>query len=628
MLQMLLNFLFNVVSQSSLQALPWALVAACVLGGTQFLSRRNVRSAAKFAGSGFLVTYLVVKFFAYMAMPAHVGFLLGQTWPLIFTAAIIAGISACGFLRDDDEYGSRSWDRDDRKKGVTDSDRKSQAATRGLFIGVGAIVLVVLALVVVSLLNRIGDGTVKRYSTLSNIAVAQKSQTMPQTDQKHIVMVTRSMAAGIGKQYISKGGRDAGISNLGSMYKTDENHYTIQSVKGHLYWIAPLIYANDWQQFTIGGVHEYVSPGFIAVDAENPDGTPLVKLGYKIHYSPDAWFQYDVNRHAYTNGFSSGDLNDATFEVNDDWQPFYTISYSKPAFINTGDQVHLVLVVDAQSGKIESYKLGEQPAWVDRVIPQSMASWYVNNWGKYNDQNAGWWNPSGQNQMKSEGDPELVYNNVDEPVWLFPMQSNNASDNSATGVVLYNTRTQKGAFYPSVAITAVGSSVTDAFQNSSLNLKHYTVASIQLYQINGRPTWVGIYSQPGGQSTFAAIGLLDAGIQVNPANVTFALDKGSALSAYASWIATGDNNGGPVSSQGDPSKEIHGKIARVSWTVINGSPTYFFSIVGDKHTYTASLKANGSLPLVRDGDEVTFSYLDTTQGVVPVKELTDNTIGR
>ena len=67
------------------------------------------------------------------------------------------------------------------------------------------------------------------------------STTLPPTNVDHIVLVTQDVAAYLGQQALASGGQ-----NLGSLYQTKSEEYTLQSVRGHLYWIAPLVYNNVW----------------------------------------------------------------------------------------------------------------------------------------------------------------------------------------------------------------------------------------------------------------------------------------------------------------------------------------------------------------------------------------------
>src|SRR5260221_13723302 len=112
-------------------------------------------------------------------------------------------------------------------------------------------------------------------------------------------------------------------------------------------------------------------------------------------------------------------------------------------------------------------------------------------------------------QKTPASDPELLYNNVDQPVWLIPMTSSSTNDQSSTGVFLFDTHKNEGHFYP-LAGLGIGSNVQRTFKSSSKNIRNYNVASIQLYQIYGTTTWVAIYVQSSGNGGFQSVVVIDA----------------------------------------------------------------------------------------------------------------------
>ena len=281
----------------------------------------------------------------------------------------------------------------------------------------------------------------------------------------------------------------------------------------------------------------------------------------------------------YLSGYTNGNLLDPTLEVNDSWKPYFTISLMQPSRGFTGDLLSQVLLVDPVSGDIQSFAPQDVPSWVDRVMPASTVTDYLTWWGKY--ENAPWFNPSGSGQQSPSGDPELVYNDVDQPVWLVPMTSSSGGDNSSTGIFLFNTRANEAKFYPLSGL-AVGDTVTNAFQSNPHNIRNYSVSSVQLYSIYGEPTWVAIFVQSASiGSTFQAVGFLDAR-DVQGANVQMESSRDAALSDYNGWLASHGNsamavlprtaprsrcrassNASPPSRRATPPCTISGSRARV-----------------------------------------------------------------
>lgn len=457
------------------------------------------------------------------------------------------------------------------------------------------------------------DPNVKALAAIPHIISVPASQPLPPTNVDHIVLVTQGVASYLGQQTLAASGQ-----NLGSIYHTEQSEYTLQSVRGHLYWIAPLVYNNVW-----ANLGNWQSPGYVVVDAEDPNNAPKLRTGYHLRYLPDALFNQDLLRHVYLSGYVNGNLADPTLEVDDDWRPYFTISLMQPTRGFTGEVVKRVLVVDSQTGAIANDAPSAVPAWVDRIIPADSVDEYLTWWGKY--ARAGWFNPSGQNQQKpATSTPELVYNQADQPVWLEPMTSSAASDNSSTGVMLFDTRDMTGRFYPLTGI-GVTNNVISVFKSNPNNIRNYEVGTVQLYQIYNEPTWVATFVQtnPYGAS-YQAMGIVDARHLLG-SNVIMAPNKSDALAAYAQYLA--DNNiTGPGATPTGQQVTLTGKISRVSQTTERGAAVYFMTIEGQTRIFKAGLALSPELPLAQPGDTVTLTFLDTGQNVVTLTSFSDQSI--
>jgi hypothetical protein len=340
-----------------------------------------------------------------------------------------------------------------------------------------------------------------------------------------------------------------------------------------------------------------------------------------LRYLPDALLNQELLRHVYLSGYTYGDLADPTLEVDDSWTPYFTISLMQPTRGFTGEVVKRVLIVDPQSGAIQNFAPNQVPGWVDRIIPSDTVNQYLNWWGLYHS--APWFNPSGANQQAPAGNPELVYNNVDQPVWLVTMTSNSNNDNSSTGIVLFDTHDNSGKFYPLSGI-GTGDNVTQTFAGNPANLQHYDVGSVQLYQIFGEPTWVATFvkSNDSGQN-FAAVGIVDARHLTN-ANVIMASDKSQALAEYAQYLASANVSTG-VSPSGQQ-VTLDGKLTRISSATQNGSTIYYFTLDGQSKIFEAGIALSPKLPLAQPGDSVHITYLDTGESTVTLTSFDDYSI--
>ncbi|HLV97728.1 MAG TPA: hypothetical protein VKT82_03530 [Ktedonobacterales bacterium] len=614
-----------------------AAVIAILLIGRFTLGRRipvEWPRLARWAAITFVVNYLLSLFILYTAQPALTGPYGGwqwALWPLFLTSVfnlfsvgriLINRANALGqqpaFSRR--TPGNRTRIIDINPDGSANATDHTRGKVRAGIVGMGVVVLLLLIVNPIwTVATTWFDGNAKALAHIPMVTIESSKQSLPSTNTDHIVLVSQDVAAYKGQQVLGQTGQ-----NLGSTYHLEQDQYALQAVDQHLYWIAPLVYNNIFTNLSNSN-----TPGYVKVDAENPDAQAQLYTGSTecdgscaLHYVPGALFNQDLIRHVYLSGYTYGDLVDPTLEVNDSWKPYFTISLMQPSRGFTGELLDQVLLVDPLSGDIQSYAPQDVPSWVDRVMPSDTVSQYLTWWGQY--ENAPWFNPSGSGQQTPVGDPELVYNDVDKPVWLVPMTSSSGGDNSSTGVFLFSTRGNSAQFFPLSGL-AVGDTVTNAFESNPHNIRNYSVSSVQLYSIYGEPTWVAIFVQSASiGSTFQAVGFLDAR-DVQGANVQMESTRDAALADYSGWLASHGNTAGGPSQSGTP-KQMQGVVKRIAPVTQGNSTVYYIWIVGQSHIFTADLNLSPKLPLVQPGDTVTGTYLDTSETVEALQSFDDTSI--
>ena len=286
-----------------------------------------------------------------------------------------------------------------------------------------------------------------------------------------------------------------------------------------------------------------------------------------------------------------------------------------------GDVLSEVLNVDAHTGSIKKCQPQDVPGWADRVLPADTVSQYLDWWGLYHA--APWFNPSGMGQQTPASSPELLYNNVDQPVWLIPMTSSSANDQSSTGVFLFDTHKNEAHFYPLSGI-GIATNVKNTIQSTRANIRNYNVDSIQLYQLYGTPTWVAIFVQTTESGDiYQAVGLVDAR-NLNGSNVQFEPTLSQGLQDYQQWL-TQLGNGGNTPT-GGTKQTATGKVLRIS-SVQQGSNTiYYIQLQGQNVIFTANLTLSPKLPLVQPGDMIKGDYLNTGATVVNFTAFDDLSI--
>src|SRR6266487_2817648 len=542
----------------------------------------NPRRFFRWFASFFVINYLISLAILYFSEPAFTGPFGGWQW-LLWPLVISSIANLFAFARpalsviEEASAVSQGVPRSKRNAPTqlpADASRGAIAAGILGLIVAGVIGIVISGLIVV--FTTWFDSNAKALAAIPDVKI-ESSPKLPPTDPNHIVLVSPNVAVFKGQQVLASNGQ-----NYGSTYSIDPASYTLQSINHHLYYVGPLMYNNIFANFASS-----TTPGFIVVDAENPQAEPQLRTdkvqpGTSLAYLPGAIFNQDLLRHVYLNGYTYGKLVDPTLELDDNFHPYWTISLMQPSRGYTGDLLSEVLIVDAHTGVIKKYAPQDVPSWVDRVMPADTVSQYLSWWGLYHA--APWFNPSGMGQQTTASDPQLLYNNVDQPVWLIPMTSSSANDQSSTGVFLFDTHKNEAHFYP-LAGLGIGGNVQSTFQSNSKNIRNYNVASVQLYQIYGVPTWIAIYVQSSGNGGFQPVGVVDAR-NLNGSNVQYEPSLPQALQDYQQWL-TQQGNGGNTPA-GGTTQTVSGKVLRIS-SVQQGSNTiYYIQIKGLRFYYHRS----------------------------------------
>jgi hypothetical protein len=585
-------------------ALLWAFLAAAVGAGVAFTGgnrevnngygrdKKTIKasSGAILAGGlTFVVSLLAVRWLMYYGQPSFQGTWFGY-FPVILFSMLPAFVF--GML-----FGGHH-------------------TKRGWLITVGFAVVFFGVAGVHKVYSTWGPGNAQRYAALANIRIANADEKIPPTDPNQMVQVDKNIAAFKGQTALTSTSQ-----NLGSRYKIDPNSYVLQAVQGHRYWIAPLIFANSADDYWGPLMGNYsASPGYVVVDAQNPDRDAWVKLDFKMSLLKDGNFGQNLSRHLYQNGYNDGKFVEVKFEVDDNWQPHYIVSYAKNTFEGVGglviDKIIVVEVATAQP-KVSEYKLGEEPAWVERAMPLTLIEGYVNDWGYYNNTYAkenGWmvWFGFRKDESIKASEYDQNYTTDNHSVWVIPMTSVSGADHAVTGIVVYETTKNEAVFFPGVRGFNTGTTVKETIGGAPVFLgKSLSVDQVQLYSIYSELTWVAVITNPqGSMKGFAGIALLNAH-QQNAAEVVFAPNMGQALNQYRSQLARQRNGQGHV-SRASETKELQGKI--IGFGIVPGNMqqpnTWIIQVDGDARIFSVTRDSYAKIAMVKEGDNIAITYLE------------------
>lgn len=467
---------------------------------------------------------------------------------------------------------------------------------------------------------------------LSSLPKQFNSQDYPPTSDNHMVTVSDQNALFKANQAMGQI-----IPNTSDQVGTKFNLGTcvLQSVNGHMYYICDL---------KVSGNHNpQVVPGYIVVDAEDPNAAPQARFTYTdqttgkpvnlaLNYTPGAPGSHSMTRLLY-NWNRSVYFGDLTPEVDDNWRLYYTASLDTPAVRMQQSVPTAFITVDPQTGEIKRYALNQIPSWVDRVYSADMAKMMLNWWGQWGV--VPWSTQGSGGRYQVDGDVTLVYTDKG-PAWQALMTSLN-SDTSVSYVALMDTRSNNVRLYPAPVGLTVQSTATHAIETAGVNKRGLQPVNLALHEIYGELVWVAPLVASGtagtGPESSQGLAFLNA-TDPNGSSVIIGTDKADALSQLSAQIANGDNNNSPTATANK--KTITGTVSVVDKYDTGGQTYLVFMIKGDtNHLYRAQVvgdtAGNLEMALAKVGDTVTLTYLDNTSGapsqsgpsIVNVSSFTD-----
>jgi hypothetical protein len=411
-----------------------------------------------------------------------------------------------------------------------------------------------------------------------------------------IRVVDESLAYLLGEKILGSQPALGSQAHLGEFY--------IQKVNGKLFWIAPLEHSGFFKWLN----NKKGTTGYVMVSATNERDVKLVQeVNGKpifLKYQQEAYFQSNLHRYLYFNGYNTVGLTDFSFEIDDEGMPFWVVTKYKKQVGFSGNDATGVVVVNAQNGEIKEYNIKNTPAWVDRIQPISFIKDQLNDWGEYVK---GYWNFSNENKLQITEDLTLVYGKDNKSYWYTGITSV-GKDESAVGFVLVDTRTKQTTFYKQSGATefAAQSSAQGKVQEKGF------VASLPIpYNINNIPTYVMTLKDNGGLvKMYAMVSISDYTI-VGTGNT-----MREALTAYKTAF---NSSGNKINLDSKSAKKVvESTIIRIQNDVKNGNSFYYFTVKDYPNIFVGSSQISNQLPITAIGDLVKISFDIDTEEIVDV----------
>lgn len=392
---------------------------------------------------------------------------------------------------------------------------------------------------------------------------------------------------------------------LGS--QVELGHFCIQKVGNDLYWVAPLLHSGFFKWFN----NQEGTAGYVMVSATNERDVRLVQnvagKDIRIKYQHEAFFQSEIARHIYTNGYATVGLTDYTFEIDDEGNPFWVITKYTKKIGFSGDDATGILVVDTQSGAIKEYSIANAPQWVDRVQPINFVEDQLNDWGKYVK---GYWNFSNANKLQITEGLTLVYGHNNRSYWYTGLTSV-GKDESAVGFVLVDTRTKETTFYKQSGATEIAA---QSSAEGKVQEKGYKASLPIPYNINNIPTYVMTLKDDGGLvKMYAMVAISDYTI----------VGVGNTMrESLMSFKSVYNMAGGKINPNSSSTKiKLKSVVTRIQNDVKNGNSFYYFTVKDYPNIFVGSSQLSNQLPVTIVGDSIKVSFDVDLEEVIDVSSF-------
>lgn len=581
------------------------------------IKSRDKKYALKWTGIGFIFNLVFMSGYVYFFLPPLTGPLGGFyfLWFPLLINLVIAGVS--GFIRlDADSDLTNRYSPEPERLSITK--RQSNTHKYAAYSMAGSLGVFLVLVLLIAASSWIGRDREKLAFT--NVTQAQASTiqnvSIPGADEKHLPIVSDDIAANRAASSFT--------NTMGSNYAWGKQ--VLQNIDGHLYRVSLMNFKDFWAWWRSPSK---TTPGYIKVDAENPLVESEKPTDYTVRYFTGNYFNNDLLRHLYLNGYTHYLLVDPTVEVSDDLKVYETVGLGKYVFGWSGIDVQKMAIVDVSTGDIQVCDVDKCPAWIDRILPSDVTATYVNWWGNYIS--AGWFNPGHVNTLETATDrPVALYDKDGYCAWQDLMTSSSSTDNAGVGVMFYDARAKQGTYYPFDNPFPIGSQVVSLFENNK-NLRQANNKVDQLIFVNifNQPTWMATMVTTGSVGlVYQNTAFVRASKNAASEDVQFDKDPKIAVRNYQLWLASHQNQAEMDVTQQNQKVSLTGTVTSIGTTDANGNTYHIFTLAdasGQPVTYkdpSGAVKVRYfvglydpttriELPLAKIGDHVALTYQDT-----------------
>ena len=391
---------------------------------------------------------------------------------------------------------------------------------------------------------------------------------------------------------------DKVIGELGNRLGIYDIH--VQIYQNNIVWVSPLEFTNFWKWLRFKE-----SQGYVIVDAENPKKEVIKIDNRNFKYMQNAYFQRNIFRHVYQQ-FPQYRLEEFSFEIDEDGNPWWTITAVVPTVWASGEKVEGVILVNPENGDTYFYK--DAPYWVDRVIPERVAEDYNFWFGAYKHGYI--------NTLFTQRDMHLPTTKLgaidvfavrsgNDLVWFTGHTSPSSKDQSLVGYSTINTRTGKFTYFKNITGFYNEIAALSNANSKVSNFEGYHGTQPVFYNLLGELSWVIPILSSNNELQKIAI------VHAKTGNVAIGDTLEESLKEYKKFLL---ENSLITDKDKENTEDViirQGSVKRINekYLVLNEDSAHIFDI---------QLISNVEKDVTEKGDKVRVSYYRSNESVLKV----------
>lgn len=335
-------------------------------------------------------------------------------------------------------------------------------------------------------------------------------------------------------------------------------------------------------------------PSYITVDMQTQE-TEIHTVAGGIRYSPSAYFGEDLMRHLRFHDLTAL-FGSPVFELDEKGNPIWVVAkLTREVGLFGGTDVEGIYTVDAVTGDISYYPVGEVPSYIDNVYSAALIIQQYDCFGQYQD---GFLNSVfGQKNVRVTTDG-YNYIPLEDDIYLYTGVTSVGGDESNIGFLFANLRTKEIQYFEQA-----GAEEYSAMASAEGSVQHlgYTSTFPLLLKIERQPTYCVALKDAGGLvKMYGLVNVEQYQIVVTGSTI------GECLTKYRAALRENNKAIGGLDGQ----KTVSGVITDIRSANIDGSTHLYIQLEGGSIYYELVVSDNREAVLLNVGDRVSLAVLD------------------